>query len=151
MQSTHASSRHVSCSSTPQRTHDLTHKHRSTPQSYGSRRLTSLPGLKSKSSIIPAHSHSKLGGANETREWACAKRPIPSPHARITTHHSRSQHGQGGGTKEAHLGFLVGESVNSQISSCGGNNASTVAYACEGTPCAFYRQPGPHGYGYLTG
>ena len=72
---------------TSQRTHDLTHKHRGTPQPHCSRMLTSLPGHKSKSRITPAHS--KLCWANKPGEWASDKQngtnPTPRAHASITT------------------------------------------------------------------
>ena len=110
MQSTHASSRHASCSITPQRTHDLTHKHRSTPQSHGSRMLTSLPGLKSKSRItrLTANFAGRTKPISGLARCETAHNP-PREH----THASRTPLTQrawahcGGEQKEAHLGFLL--------------------------------------------
>jgi hypothetical protein len=100
---------HTSCSIAPQRTHDLTHKPRSTPQTRHSRTLTSLPGLKNKSKA-PGSQHKLCRAKKPTNGLArceTAQTPLPE-HTHASQHHSRSEHGQGGGRT---LGSLVGDSV----------------------------------------
>ena len=106
------------------RTHDLTHKHQvhaAAPIAEG--RSHHFPASNAKAKA-PRHTAHFAGRTRHVNGLARCK-TVPNPTPRATRTHHNTTHaasiGQGGGTeqKEAHLGFLVGDSVPAftQISS----------------------------------
>ena len=72
---THQTDSHSTSSITPQRTHDHTHKHKSTPQPPSQQMLTSLPGLKSKSTAPKTHSQSGSTNRNTAASMGGQRAP----------------------------------------------------------------------------
>ena len=96
----HGTSRRASCSITPQRIHDLTHKHNCTPQPHRSRMLTSVPGLKSKSKA-PRLTANFAGRTKPVNGLArCKTAPIPIPHSQSTRTHHNTTHAASMGRAE---------------------------------------------------